>query len=291
MNRCLDLLICPICEGRLASDEHSFRCPQNHTFDIAREGYVNLLPTAGKRPKFLGDSKEMLQARRSFLEQGYYIALVEAVQTQLWPYIARFSGRSPVHIAEAGCGEGYYLGRLKEALDAQPEGQNCCYLGVDISKEAVRLAARRYKEISFVVADVKRKLPLVGSSVQLLLDIFAPRNGSEFARLLDPAGVLLVVIPGPDHLANLPSTLKPLGMETHKRQRLVEQMAPFFRLAGEQRLSYDVALDGESLGQLIQMTPNYRHLSPAQVSKLKSVPEMQVRLSFVMLLFEDLQGL
>jgi len=260
-------LICPVCSERLARLENSFKCIQGHSFDIAREGYVNLRLGGKKQPKYLGDAKEMLQARRLFLEAGHYQPLAGAIQAQLQSYLAGWpEWLQPAPLAEVGCGEGYYLGWLKERL---PEEGPLGYYGVDISKAAIRLAARRYREINFVVADLKEKIPFAAGSIALLLNIFAPRNGPEFERVLAQEGRLLVVIPGPDHLADLPARLKPLGMEADKRQRLVEQLNPAFRLLVEQRLNYTINLEPEGLANLIQMTPNYRHLSPDQIAGLE----------------------
>jgi 23S rRNA (guanine745-N1)-methyltransferase len=260
-------LICPVCSQSLARLEHSFKCDQGHAFDIAREGYVNLLLGGKKQPKYLGDAKEMLQARRLFLEAGHYQPLAGAIQAQLQSYLAAWPERlKPAYLAEVGCGEGYYLGWLKARL---PEERPLDYYGIDISKAAIRLAARRYREINFVVADLKQKIPFAASAIALLLNIFAPRSGPEFERILAPEGRLLVVIPGPAHLVNLPARFKPLGMEADKRQRLVEQLSPAFRLLDEQKLNYTITLAPESLANLVQMTPNYRHLTPDQLAGLE----------------------
>jgi 23S rRNA (guanine745-N1)-methyltransferase len=276
-------LICPVCDRSLARFENSFKCVQGHSFDIAREGYVNLLLAGKKQPKYLGDAKEMLQARRIFLEREYYQPLAGAIQAQIQPYLAaRLEQPQPAYLAELGCGEGYYLGRLKEWL---PAAWPLDYYGVDVSKAAIRLAARRYREINFVVADLKGKIPFATGSITLLLNIFAPRNGPEFERVLAQEGRLLVVIPGSHHLLDLPAQLKPLGMEANKRQRLVEQLSSAFRLLDEQRLNYKITLKSEDLANLIWMTPNYRHLAPEQMAGLETAAAIPLTVDFIILAF------
>ena len=213
--RCVWPLICPVCDARLAQVGNTLQCPQAHSFDVAREGYVNLLLAGRKRPKILGDTKEMLQARRSFLAQGFYDPLSDAINKRVYNHLTnqRHSDASfPTCVADIGCGEGYFLNRLKHHLDHQLERDDVCYFGIDISKEAARLAAKRYKEMRFVVANVNQKVLFSNNSVQVLTNIFAPRNAAEFDRVITWDGLLLIVIPSPRHLANLRSELNLLSL-------------------------------------------------------------------------------
>jgi SAM-dependent methyltransferase len=174
------------------------RCSNSHTFDIAREGYVNLL-----RKKLPGDTKEMLVARRDFLERNHYQPLSDMLNQLVHAYLATSS--SPINILDAGCGEGYYLGRLQQYLTDQHYQIQC--IGLDISKEAIRMAARHYKQSCFVVANLKERVVLADDALHIILNIFAPRNPAEFTRVLVPGGLLLVAIPAPDHLLQLRSAL------------------------------------------------------------------------------------
>jgi 23S rRNA (guanine745-N1)-methyltransferase len=190
-------------------------------------------------------------------------------------------------IAEVGCGEGTYIGRLKRYLDSQPMNQEICYLGIDISKEAARLAAKRYRDIRFVVANVWRKILFSNHSIQVLLNIFAPRNGAEFDRVITGDGMLLVAIPGPDHLVNLRSDLGLLGIEPHKEQRVVEQFRGMFRLAGKQTIVYEMRLTGEDVLDLIQMTPNRWHTPISRETRdaIQSTETVRAEASFTILQF------
>jgi 23S rRNA (guanine745-N1)-methyltransferase len=287
-------LICPVCGGRLAQVRRTLACSQAHSFDISREGYVNLLLTSGKRPKILGDTRDMLLARRDFLDRGHYAPLSETINQRVADCLGDVSRWSeeftPTCIVDVGCGEGYYVGRLKRQLDDQLGCSDICYFGMDISKEAARLAAKRYGEIRFIVADIKRKALFVDGSVRVVLNVFAPRNPVELARIAAPGGMLLVVIPDPDHLENLRADLGLLGIEPDKEQRVVEQFAETYRMAGTQTIAYDMHLNGQDLFDLVRMTPNYWHASDGTWDEVKAVESVQTRASFTLLEFQRIGG-
>jgi 23S rRNA (guanine745-N1)-methyltransferase len=282
-------LVCPVCEAQLAQVGTALKCPQAHSFDVAREGYVNLLLAGRKRPKILGDTKDMLRARRRFLERGLYSPLSDAINERVCGHLAnsRHGGTAlPACVADVGCGEGYYLDRLKRHLDRQLE-RGVCYFGLDISKEAIRLAAKRYKGIRFVVASVNRKVLFSTSSVQVLTNVFAPRNAAEFDRVITQDGLLLIVIPHVRHLANLRSELEILSLdiEPDKQKRVVEQFAGPFRQAGEHTITYEIRLDGAELLDLAQMTPNYWHSSGETWDDVQAMENVQTEASFTILEF------
>jgi 23S rRNA (guanine745-N1)-methyltransferase len=287
--RCVRPLICPVCGDYLAEIDNTLKCPQFHSFDIAREGYVNLLLASRKRPKILGDTGDMLRARRDFLDRGFYGPLSDAVNEHVYRHLVGDSRTSDeslsLCITEVGCGEGYYIGRLKRYLDDRLGHKSICYFGMDISKEAARLAAKRYRAIRFVVASVKRKVLLAGNSVQVLLDIFAPRDALEFGRVMAQGGMLLAAIPGPGHLMNLRSDLDLLGVEANKQQRVVEQFAGTFKLQGKQTVEYEMHLNGEELANLIQMTPNYWHISGETWDRMRAMNSVRTKACFTILEF------
>jgi 23S rRNA (guanine745-N1)-methyltransferase len=255
-------------------------CAHQHAFDVAREGYVNLLLSAGKRPKIQGDSKEMLQARRRFLEMGYYAPLSRALNEQIAAHLLR---QSAVTIVDVGCGEGWYLGQLQQRL-ADATG---CFFGVDVTKTAVQLAARRYPAIQFIVADVWQKLPFADSSVTALLNSFAPRNAAEFARVLAPDGLLLIVIPQPHHLQQLGEKLGLLDIEAEKQQKVVAQLADSFTLQTIKPVTIEMNLGPTALENLVQMTPNYRHLTSAVQDRLAALRHERVTAAFEILTFNS----
>ena len=179
-------LICPVCGAPLRREEKICRCENRHCFDLARSGYVNLLPPspAGKRH---GDDKRMVAARTAFLSRGYYDPLISAVAE-----VCAGLDRTPLRIVDAGCGEGTYTKAVYDALAAQ--GRPPEILGVDISTDALRHAARLLPEAFFCAASTA-KLPLAEESADLILNIFSPFMLAEFARVLAPGGWLLRALP------------------------------------------------------------------------------------------------
>lgn len=277
---CTDLLTCPVCNALLEQTGTLLKCPHSHSFDIASEGYVNLL-----RKKLPGDAKEMLVARRDFLEQGHYQPLSDLINELVCAhfYTHAPSFTSPLTILDAGCGEGYYIGRLQQSLLARDYQAQC--IGLDISKDAIRMAARRYKQACFVVANIKERLVFVDEAMQVVVNIFAPRKSAEFARILVPGGLLLVVIPGSDHLQQLRSALHLLNMEEDKEQKVVAQFSSFFEFVAASPLSYTLELGRKEIKQEVTMTPNYWHLSQEVRERMEKMDRIETTVSFTCLMF------
>jgi 23S rRNA (guanine745-N1)-methyltransferase len=275
------MLICPICDAPLTRDDRALRCDNGHSFDIAREGYVNLL--RDRVTGQTGDTKEMLRARRRFLDTGHYAPLATAVSRMTLAHLAGHPGWDTPAALDAGCGEGYYIGTLERELRATGKPHHC--YGADVAKDAVRLAAKRYPDVFFIVADIWKKLPFAGGSLHALLDIFAPRNASEFARILMPGGLLLIVIPGPHHLEELRTSLGLLGIEQQKEEHVAEQLAGAFSLHQRESLEYQLTLNPQDVADLVTMTPNYRHRTPAIPANTSGAP-LHTSASFILLAFE-----
>ncbi|WP_250459982.1 putative RNA methyltransferase [Microbulbifer litoralis] len=229
---------CPLCQLPLQLSDSHWHCANRHSFDCAREGYVNLLPVNRKRSREPGDTAEMLRARRRFLEAGHYRPLVDAIAA-LMPYAA---GRQ---LLDIGCGEGYYARRLQAA------GWPAAALaGVDISKAGVRMAAKSQPGAQFVVAG-SYDLPLARDSVDHLLRVFAPAADAEMHRVVNPGGSLLDVAPGPEHLWSLKTALygEP---RRHAPPKAVEGFAPEV----EMRCCFPLRIEGpEAIADFLAMTP------------------------------------
>ena len=269
------LLACPLCHKGLRQIDAALKCDNGHSFDMAREGYVNLL-----LEKRTGDAKEMLKARRNFLESGFYAPLSDAVNELVRAHLPDASG--PMHILDAGCGEGYYLDRLQRALASQRDG---CYIGLDVSKEAIRMAAKRYRQLFFVVADVKQPLVLADGAFHAILNIFAPRNPAEFARVTVKGGVLIVVIPAPEHLIRLRSAIGLLSIEEQKQQHVEEQFADHFKLVTSLSIAYPLHLNNEQIEQVVMMTPSYWHLTDEKREALRGMEEIETEAGFTIMMF------
>jgi 23S rRNA (guanine745-N1)-methyltransferase len=266
------LLTCPFCSLPLSVVGNTFTCAKAHSFDIAREGYVNLL-----RKKLPGDTKEMLVARRQFLEQGYYQPLSDQLNELIYAHLPT----SAPKVLDAGCGEGYYLGRLQHFLAQKQPAIQGEYVGIDISKDAIRLAARCYHECSFVVANLKERFVFADGTLDILLNIFAPHNVEEFARVMAPGGLLMLVIPGPTHLLQLRQQFHLLNIEEQKQQRVMEQFAPSFKLLTTSTLHYTLHLDNKAFSQLVMMTPNFWHLSAEIRQAMLGIEELQTEVEFI----------
>ncbi len=260
---CVPHLICPLCGEWFRLNGRSLRCPQNHTFDLAKENYVNLIPGGTKMPKFPGDSKTMLQARRRFLDAGHYQPLVDALLEMMRGLDIDYTNKSETAVLDAGCGEGYYLEQIQQGLGLKP-----CYYGVDLSKDAIRMAAKKVRNGRFVVADIKKQIPLADNSTHLLLNIFAPRNPDEFSRLLCAGGHLLVVIPQADHLQALRQEFGLLNIQPAKQAFIEQQFAPTFHLESVENINFPLNLQAESLLNLIQMMPASRHLTEKELTQI-----------------------
>lgn len=278
-------LLCPVCGEHLAPAGRALQCVNAHSFDLAQEGYVNLLLADSRPPKVRGDTREMLLARRRFLERGHYAPLSEALAAQAYAHLAPHVGHGDLHVVDAGCGEGHHLGQVQRHVEARLGPEAVCFWGMDSAKEAIRLAARRYPRIRFFVADINRRIPLAARSVHMLLNVFAPRNRAEFDRVVAPNGALLVVIPAPEHLMPLRAELGLLGIEAGKREHVIAQFAGAFRPVDERHIEYDLALGGGELRDLVAMTPSYWHMPPEALAALAGRQDVHVRVAFELLLF------
>lgn len=271
------VLVCPVCERPLSREDATYRCAAGHSFDVAREGYVNLL-----RQPYPGDTREMLRARRAFLDAGHYRPLAMAVAARVVAHLAA-TGAGVAALLDAGCGEGYYTAAVCGALRERLPGLRADCYGLDVAKDAVRLAARRAPGATFVVGNVKDRLPFADASLAVALDIFAPRNPGELARVLAPDGLLLVVIPAPGHLAELRSALGLLEVEPDKERHVAEQLAADFALADREALELPLRLSGADLASLVAMSPSARHVPPDAYDRARGMDGVAVTASFVLL--------
>jgi 23S rRNA (guanine745-N1)-methyltransferase len=275
-----EILRCPVCSLPISFQQGIWRCEQAHAFDMAKEGYVNLL-----RKKLPGDTREMLVARRAFFDKGYYQPLSSLLNELLLVHLAPVQ-EGPVRLLDAGCGEGYYLGNLQAALAQRFEQLHG--LGIDISKDAIRMAAKRYPATFFMVANLNEPLPLADQSLAGMLNIFAPRNVAEYARVLAPGAPLLIIIPGPRHIQELRQSLQLLNIEENKQQHVVEQFSGSFTLLETRELSYELALQQAEIAQLVMMTPNYWHLSEEIRARMEALSSLSTTIDFICLVFQRL---
>jgi SAM-dependent methyltransferase len=257
----------------------ALRCAAGHAFDLAREGYANLLVTRRRRSRMKGDTPAMVAARASFLARGHYVRLADAVAGLVARHLRARGRAEPGCVVEVGCGTGYHLGRLRDRLLADGLAPPCLF-GTDVSKHAVRRAARAVPEATFLVADTRTGIPLATGSAVVVLDVFAPREGAELARLLAPDGLLVVVTPGPAHLAGLADRVGLLGIQPEKQRAVADGLAPWFRPRQARRLRYELELSGPEAAELARMGPSAWHLTPAALADAERLDRLEVTADF-----------
>ena len=270
----MSLFCCPICSAPLTRGEHAYTCPNGHSYDIAREGYVHLLPPNHMHSKAPGDDKAMVAARNRFLSAGYYAPLRDAL-SQL---ALRYAGERAV-LLDSGCGEGYYTAGVAGAL--RQSGREVTAAGVDISKFALRYAARRDRESEFAVGSAYR-LPAADSCAGLLLNCFSPLAAEEFHRVLAADGVFFYVVPAPDHLWEMKEVL----YETPYPNPDENTCYDGFRFLEMVPVRTSLPLAGPALMDLFGMTP-YAWKTPRDgVERLRSLSSLDVRASFRIHVFQ-----
>ena len=243
--------ICPICGNKLNKQERSYICENNHSFDIARQGYVNLLTVQQKHSLNPGDTRQQVLSRRAFLEAGHYAPIAQA----LIDTAKDLNVTGP--ILDVGCGEGYYSAQLAEALDAQ-------LFGFDISKEAVRCAAAKYKNANWFCATAAH-IPVEDGSAGLVTSLFALTLPEEFKRVLKEDGYYFQVLAAQDHLLGLKSIIYP---ELKFKEKDSVPELPGFELVKSVPIRFSFTVEGEQIRNLFSMTPHVFRISKAGAEAL-----------------------
>ena len=244
-------LLCPICGEILARIEKQYRCGNGHSFDLARQGYVNLLPVQQKRSLNPGDTREQVLGRRAFLETGCY----EPISNTLNETAKELGATGP--ILDVGCGEGYYSARLAEALDAE-------LTGLDISKEAVRCAAAKYKGPQWLCGTAAH-LPVETGSAGVVTSLFALTMAEEFKRVLRPDGYFFQVLAAEDHLLGLKSIIYP---ELKFKEKNTVPEVPGFELVKSVPIRFTFTVEGEQVQNLLGMTPHVVRITREGAARL-----------------------
>lgn len=256
-------LACPACGEALTSVAGSLICANGHAFDVARQGYVNLLPGDAKAGS--ADTSAMVRARDAFLGSGHFAPIERAIAQ----VASRLLAEGPEGcVVDVGAGTGRYLAQV---LDEAPARVG---LALDISKFAARRAAKAHSRIGAVVCDAWCRLPVLTGSAALLLDVFAPRNGEEFARVLAPGAALVVVTPTERHLIELIGPLEMLTVGPRKSERLAESLATCFRRVDVIHLEVPMTLRRSDVASVVGMGPSARHVDPATLAaRIAALPE------------------
>jgi 23S rRNA (guanine745-N1)-methyltransferase len=250
----VDFLICPHCGGDLRQNGASLICSGGHTSNIARQGYVSLLSKHART--HTADTAPMVDARARFLGAGLYEPIATAIaEAAADPLTDEVEGI----VVDLGSGPGYYLERLLETLPQR------IGIAVDNSKFAARRAARCHPRAAAVVADIWDEVPLRSGSAALVLNVFAPRNGEEIARILAPGGRLVVVTPGPDHLAELIEPLSMISVDSSKDERLRQTLGSLADELESSSVDWRIDLSRAEAADLVSMGPNAGRLDPVSL--------------------------
>ena len=277
----MSTLICPFCQKPLSdSGTKSYICEQNHSFDISKEGYINLLPVNKKKSKSPGDNEMMISARRMFLESGYYDTLIESLVSLI---ANEFSfENNEFSVLDSGCGEGYYSEKVFNNIP----NLSAKVFGTDISKFAIKSAAKKYKNNFYFVSSVYN-LPIADNSIDVVLSIFAPIHPEEFYRVLSNKGYVIVVSPAENHLKELAELIYD-NFRPHENNTTVE-MPTLFEKHLSKRTTFEIEIkDSETLLALLKMTPYYWNTSKESMEKLNNCNDINITCDFNITVFKPL---
>lgn len=266
---------CPVCDKQLLKKDNSYSCSEKHTYDIAKEGYVNLLLANQMKSKEPGDSKEMMIARSNFLNKGYFERLADDINKILLNHFD-IAQQSEYVVFDAGCGEGYYTDRVYKDLVKEIETPRIW--GMDISKEAVRYAAKRNRNIGFCVGSIFH-LPILDNSVDCTVNIFAPFREAEFQRVLKENGIIIKVTPGAQHLMGLKDALYDNPYENDDR---IPEIS-VFKIVESINVKYKIHIDNSvDIINMLKMTPYFWNTNISKVNDfIENTTELETELDFI----------
>lgn len=270
------LFACPVCGESLVPADRALRCGNAHAFDIAREGYVNLLAPQHRNSRDPGYSKEMIAGRRDFFDAGHYQPLADQIAGLIRGYLPSCPARM---VLDAGCGEGYYLRRLRASLAGRTGEDEPILCGLDISKHGVRIAAKRDPQGLYAVAGTYH-MPVLTDRVDVLLTHFSPVSAADFRRVVRPGGVVLIGGPGENHLFSL----KQLLYEAPTQHAPAEALAgePGFELIGSHRIDYMLLLRGaRQVANLLLMTPYFWSVDATTQTRLAATEALDTEVDVV----------
>ncbi len=269
----MDYLNCPVCGERLFISAQEVFCDNNHRFDRAKQGYINLLLNQQSSSKRHGDDRMMINARHDFLSKGFYFKLADAVTEAVGNWT-----KDRCTIVDVGCGEGYYTEAVYEKLRSQ--NKMCDMICLDISKEAVKAVSRRSFPKTAIVASALR-LPIMAQSVDVIMSIFSAVYSGEFHRVLKPGGLLLRVVPKERHLIELKKSIYNQTYENPAVEQNLDGFEPFKFIS----LDYEIELTEQAdIDALFRMTPYYYKSSKSDQEKLDNIQSLKTQASFAILL-------
>lgn len=261
--------LCPLCQQALTLTDKTYRCVNNHSFDKAKQGYVNLLPVQFKHSKAPGDNKEMVVARRAFLDKQFYQPLVDKMLALYQQY-----AKQDLPLLDAGCGEGFYTHQHKT-------NKNQVY-GVDIAKETIKIAAKRYQDCHFSVGTLS-KLSFDDNYFGWITSVYAPILEGEFTRILQQGGYLLTVTPAEQHLFELKELIYKQANKHDVTKTPIENLT----LVEENNLTYTMQFEhSDDVLNLLSMTPFAFKASKELLEEIKAMNKFSCQADFIIRLYK-----
>ena len=266
--------LCPVCGHLLKEADSSFKCSSGHCFDKSRSGYVNLLIKGGKKGH--GDNKMMINARHNFLKKGYY----EDLKNSLCSKVRKYAEKG-VSLLDSGCGDGYYTSGMCSVISGSKGGE---VYAIDVSKEALKIAAKNCPDVSFAVASAY-KLPFEDESFDIVTSLFAPLSLNEFYRVLKKSSIFITAIPLENHLYQLKQAVYDTPYKNNPENTEIKG----FELLNAQKVHKEILLESnEDIKNLFMMTPYYYKTSSIDQKKLDNLERLTTETEFLILTYKKL---
>lgn len=264
----MNYFICPVCRKELELHEKSYICINNHCFDKAKSGYVNLFQGKGT---IHGDNKLMVNARKNFLEKGYYSHLLDSLCKTVEKY-----SKEDTFLLDAGCGEGYYTSGIYNSLNGKIK-----VCGIDISKTAVDSASKKSKNIAYAVGSIFN-MPVAENRADIVINIFAPFCKEEFERVMKQNGIFIMVIPSENHLWSL----KKAVYDTPYKNEVKSYEIEGFEFISAEKVSKNISLNSnEDIMNLFSMTPYYYKTGKKEQERLSQLQTLTTETEFEILVY------
>lgn len=242
------IFMCPLCRATMnMNGSNSLLCSNSHCFDLSKYGYIHLLSSPVRRTKY---DKKMFESRHGVCRSGFFTEMMK----QIRHIVSNEAGNTKrINVLDVGCGEGSHLADLVKRL--RSVGSEVLGVGIDISKDAVRIASREYPGLIWCVADLAHS-PFRDKQFDVILSNFSPSNYSEFARILHDDGVLIKIVPGRDYLKELRTVLYgQIDKQTYSNEHVVTHFSKHFNLVKTRQIQYVKRINPTELKDLIRMTP------------------------------------
>lgn len=272
-------LACPLDGLALSKSPSGFLCAKNHCYDIARQGYVNLLPVQLKASRQPGDSKSMVAARRDVLEGGYFSALADTVADSISLHTGSLAETGGL-IVDAGCGEGYYTAKFSDRVSSDTGSSSIRVLGIDVSKWSVLSAAKKYNQVAFAVATNKR-LPVISGTADIITSLFGFETWQPWASLQTAGQIVIVVGAGPKHLLELRRQIYP-EIRSHTDPSDAQAQAAGYTRVDSRVLNYSVTVNSpKMLHSILTMTPHGHRATPDALNNIQQLHDMQLEIDTI----------